>query len=113
MPQWTIHTGDVADILPELAGPFDAVLCDPPYGLAFMGREWDHAVPGPAVWRAVLDVMRPGASLLACGGTRTFHRLTCAVEDAGLEVRDLLMWMYGSGFPKNYDISKGIDAADR
>jgi DNA modification methylase len=75
-----------------------------------MGKDWDHGVPSAAVWREVLRVLKPGAPMLAFGGTRTHHRLMCAIEDAGFEIRDCLMWLYGSGFPKSYDISKGIDA---
>lgn len=88
---------------------FHGCLTDPPYGLSFMGHQWDHGVPSAEVWREVLRVLRPGAALLAFGGTRTFHRLTCAIEDAGFEVRDCLMWLYGSGFPKSHDVSKAID----
>jgi DNA modification methylase len=107
-----IYYGDVRDMLPELEeGSYDACLCDPPYGLSFMGKEWDHGVPGHETWEAVLRVLKPGAPLMAFGGTRTHHRLTCAIEDAGFEIRDCLMWLYGSGFPKSLDISKAIDKA--
>jgi hypothetical protein len=75
----------------------------------FMGKAWDHGIPGEAFWREALRVAKPGAILMACGGTRTYHRLTCAIEDAGWEIRDCMMWLYGSGFPKSHDISKGID----
>lgn len=78
----------------------DAIVCDPPYGLSFMGKGWDHAVPGEDFWREALRVAKPGAFLLAFGGTRKFHRLACAIEDAGWQLRDTLMWMYGQGFPK-------------
>ena len=106
----TILTGDCRDVLPTLeAGSFDSCVTDPPYGLSFMGKEWDHGVPGEPFWREVLRVLKPGAHLLAFGGTRTFHRLTCAIEDAGLEIRDCIMWVYGSGFPKSLDVSKAID----
>ena len=76
-----------------------------------MGKAWDGGgiAFDPDTWRAVLRVLKPGGILLAFGGTRTYHRMACAVEDAGFEVRDCLMWMYGSGFPKSYDVSKGID----
>ena len=90
---------------------FHGCLTDPPYGLSFMGHQWDHGVPSAEVWREVLRVLRPGAALLAFGGTRTFHRLTCAIEDAGFEVRDCLMWLYGSGFPKSLDVGKALDKA--
>lgn len=79
---------------------FDGCLTDPPYGLSFMNKAWDRGIPGPETWREVLRVLKPGAFLLAFGGTRTYHRLTCAIEDAGFEIRDCLMWLYGSGFPK-------------
>lgn len=87
----------------------DAIVTDPPYGLKFMGKEWDHGVPGVEFWIEAARVCKPGAYLLAFGGTRTFHRLTCAIEDAGWEIRDCLMWLYGSGFPKSLDVSKAID----
>jgi site-specific DNA-methyltransferase (adenine-specific) len=91
---------------------FHGCLTDPPYGLSFMGHGWDHGVPSVEVWRQVLRTMRPGAHLLAFGGTRTFHRLTCAIEDAGFEIRDCMQWLYGSGFPKSHDVSKAIDKAN-
>lgn len=108
----TLFCGDCLDVLPTLAAnSVDTIITDPPYGLAFMGKDWDHGVPGVHFWAEVLRVAKPGAMLLAFGGTRTFHRLTCAIEDAGWEVRDCLMWLYGSGFPKSLDISKAIDKA--
>lgn len=87
----------------------DAIVCDPPYGLSFMGKGWDHGVPGVEFWEAALRVLKPGGHLLAFGGTRTWHRLACAVEDAGFEIRDTIMYIYGSGFPKSLDVSKAID----
>jgi site-specific DNA-methyltransferase (adenine-specific) len=87
----------------------DSIVTDPPYGLSFMGRDWDHGVPGEAFWREALRVAKPGAHLLAFGGSRTYHRLACAIEDAGWEIRDCIMWVYGSGFPKSHDVSKAID----
>ena len=93
------------------AASVDAVVCDPPYGLSFMGKDWDHGVPGVAFWSAALRLAKPGAHLLAFGGTRTFHRLAVAIEDAGWEIRDTVMWVYGSGFPKSHDVGKGIDKA--
>ncbi|MCK5226429.1 MAG: site-specific DNA-methyltransferase [Planctomycetes bacterium] len=74
-----------------------------------MGKQWDHGVPSVEVWSEVLRVLKPGAMLMAFGGTRTHHRLACAIEDAGFELRDCMMWLYGSGFPKSHNISKGID----
>jgi len=106
----TIFCADCRDILPSLP-KVDVCLTDPPYGLEFMGKEWDHGVPGRETWEAVLRVLKPGAPLLAFGGTRTHHRLMCAIEDAGFEIRDCLMWLYGSGFPKSLDVSKAIDKA--
>jgi DNA modification methylase len=89
----------------------DSIVTDPPYGLSFMGKGWDHGVPGKDFWVEALRVAKPGAHLLAFGGTRTFHRLACAIEDAGWEIRDTVMWVYGSGFPKSHDVSKAIDRA--
>ncbi len=121
MNQTTLYCGDSREILPQLqAGQFTACVCDPPYHLTdkerskgFMGKSWDGGDIAfrPEFWAEVLRVLRPGAMLLAFGGTRTFHRLTCAVEDAGFEIRDCLMWLYGSGFPKSLDISKALDKA--
>ena len=104
--------GDCLDVMATLdAGSVDAIVTDPPYGLSFMGREWDHGIPGVPFWTAALRVAKPGAHLVAFGGTRTYHRLACAIEDAGWEVRDCLMWLYGSGMPKSLDVSKAIDKA--
>ena len=98
--------GVCLDVMPTLpAGSVDSIVCDPPYGLNFMGKDWDHGVPGAHFWVEALRVAKPGAHLLAFGGTRTYHRLTCAIEDAGWEIRDCLMYVYGSGFPK----SKNLD----
>lgn len=109
---YELHLGDCLEVMPTLpANSFDSIVCDPPYGLSFMGKAWDHGVPGVPFWEAALRVAKPGAMLLAFGGTRTFHRLTVAIEDAGWEIRDCLMWLYGSGFPKSMDIGKAIDKA--
>lgn len=108
-----IHEGDALEILRAMPdNSYHGCLTDPPYGLSFMGHGWDHGVPSVDVWREVLRTMRPGAHLLAFGGTRTFHRLTCAIEDAGFEIRDCMQWLYGSGFPKSHDVSKAIDKAN-
>lgn len=88
---------------------FDGCLCDPPYGLEFMGQEWDRGVPGAVIWAELRRVLVPGAFLLAFGGSRTHHRLMCAIEDAGFEIADCIMWLYGQGFPKSLDIAKAID----
>lgn len=100
---WNIKIGDVESV--ELGDGFDACFCDPPYGLSFMGKAWDHGVPSADIWRRVFDALKPGAHLLAFGGTRTYHRLTVAIEDAGFEIRDCLMYLYGSGFPKSHNIA--------
>ncbi|HUT60666.1 MAG TPA: site-specific DNA-methyltransferase [Phycisphaerae bacterium] len=106
----TIFHGDCREVLPTLA-PVETCITDPPYGLGFMGKDWDHGVPGEHFWRLIADALLPGAMCLAFGGTRTHHRLMVAMEDAGLEIRDCLMWLYGSGFPKSLDISKSLDKA--
>ena len=106
-----IIPGDCRDVLRTFKQPFDSVVCDPPYGLSFMGKGWDHEVPGPEYWRTIAWACKPGTWLVAMGGTRTHHRLMCAIEDAGWEIRDCLMWLYGSGFPKSLDVSKAIDKA--
>lgn len=112
MSNVTLLHGDCLDLLPTLeAGSVDSIVCDPPYGLSFMGKGWDYGVPGVPFWEAALRVAKPGAMLLAFGGTRTHHRLTCAIEDAGWEIRDCLMWLYGQGFPKSHNISAAIDKA--
>ena len=123
-PRWRIVQADLrtADMVQLVGSGYHAVLCDPPYGLShdgkartwddldgadgrgFMGKAWDAAVPGATFWRNVRRCLRPGAHLLAFGGTRTYHRLACAVEDAGFEVRDMLSWIYGSGFPKSLNV---------
>lgn len=107
-----ILQGDCLDLMPTLdAESIDAVVTDPPYGLSFMGKDWDHGVPGVAFWIEALRVAKPGAFLLAFGGTRTFHRLTVAIEDAGWEIRDCIGWLYGSGFPKSHNIGAGWGTA--
>ena len=91
----------------------DAIVTDPPYELGFMGKGWDKSGIANSVemWREALRVLKPGGHLLAFSGSRTYHRMTCAIEDAGFEVRDQIMWLYGSGFPKSLDVSKAIDKA--
>lgn len=106
---WSVIEGDMRDA--DFGNGFDAVFCDPPYELGFMGKRWDAS--GVAfdsrVWARVLAACKPGAPLLAFGGTRTYHRMACAIEDAGFEIRDCLAWLYGSGFPKSVDVSKALD----
>jgi len=110
--RFDLHLGDCLEVMPTLAADsVDSIVSDPPYGLSFMGKGWDHGVPGQSFWTEALRVAKPGAHLLAFGGTRTYHRLACAIEDAGWEIRDCVMWVYGSGFPKSHDVSKAIDKA--
>ncbi len=112
MSEHLIELGDVVEVLRGYEdNSFDAVLCDPPYGLSFMGKKWDYDVPQAALWAEVLRVCKPGAALIAFSGTRTYHRTVVQIEDAGWEIRDQLAWMYGSGFPKSLDVSKALDAA--
>lgn len=89
----------------------DAIVTDPPYGISMMGKDWDKGVPGIPYWQEALRVAKPGAHLLAFGGTRTHHRLMVAIEDAGWEIRDCLMWVFGSGMPKSLDVGKALDRA--
>jgi DNA modification methylase len=110
---WEIREGDCREVMASMAASsVDAIVTDPPYGLSFMGKGWDHGVPGVEFWTEAMRVAKPGAHLLAFGGTRTYHRLACAIEDAGWEIRDCVMWVYGSGFPKSLDVSKAIDRMD-
>lgn len=109
---FTLHHGDCLDILRDMPdASIDAVVTDPPYGLSFMGKRWDYDVPSVAVWSECLRVLKPGGHLLSFGGSRTYHRMAVNVEDAGFEIRDQVMWVYGSGFPKSHNISKAIDKA--
>ncbi|MEV5001979.1 DNA-methyltransferase [Nocardioides sp. LML1-1-1.1] len=106
----TLHHGDCLDVLRELPdASVDAVVTDPPYGLGFMGKEWDSLPPGEEWARECLRVLKPGGHLLAFGGSRTWHRLAVAIEVGGFEIRDSIAWLYGSGFPKSLDVSKAID----
>lgn len=107
-----LHHGDCLAVMRQMPNAsVDAVVTDPPYGLNFMGKDWDRGVPGPAFWVEALRLAKPGAHLLAFGGTRTHHRLVCAIEDAGWEIRDEIDWIFGSGFPKSHDVSRAIDRA--
>ena len=108
--------GDCREMLGTLPdASVDAVVTDPPYELGFMGKGWDRSgiAFDPWTWFMVMRVLKPGGHLLAFGGSRTYHRMACAIEDAGFEIRDQIMWIYGSGFPKSLDISKAIDKAAR
>ena len=104
--------GDCLAAMAELPdASVDSIVTDPPYELGFMGKHWDGTgiAYNIETWRQALRVLKPGGHLLAFSGSRTYHRMVCAIEDAGFEVRDQIMWLYGSGFPKSHDVSKGID----
>lgn len=105
-----IVCGDSAEMLAGIeSNSLDALVTDPPYGLGFMGKQWDKALPNPRVWSECLRVLKPGAHAVVFGHPRLYHRLACQVEDAGFEIRDCIMWLFGSGFPKSLDVSKAID----
>jgi site-specific DNA-methyltransferase (adenine-specific) len=107
-----IRHGDCLAVMREMPdASVDAVVTDPPYGLAFMGKRWDYDVPSVDIWAECLRVLKPGGHLLAFAGTRTQHRMAVRIEDAGFEIRDMIAWVYGSGFPKSLDVSKAIDKA--
>ncbi len=110
----TLRRGDLLRVLPTLQpNTFDACVTDPPYNLGFMGKAWDGTgiAFNPETWRAVYRVLKPGAYLVAFGGTRTSHRMVCAIEDAGFQIRDSLTWLYGSGFPKSLNLGQGRGTA--
>lgn len=136
----TLFGGDSRDVIKEMPDNcIDSMVTDPPYALVsivkrfgkagsapakgneafmrasrgFMGKEWDtgEVAFDPEFWSECMRVLKPGGHLLSFGGTRTYHRMTCAIEDAGFEIRDMMQWLYGSGFPKSHDVSKGIDKA--
>jgi len=107
-----IWHGDNRDVLPSFgAESFDSIVTDPPYELGFMGKKWDSSgvAYDAAMWAECYRILKPGGYLLSFGGTRTWHRIAVAIEDAGFEVRDSIAWLYGSGFPKSLDVSKAID----
>ena len=106
----TIHHGDCIETMNQMpAESVDAIVTDPPYGLGFMGKKWDGLPPSLEWAEACYRVLKPGGHIAAFGGTRTWHRLAVAIEDAGFEMRDSLAWLYGSGFPKSHDVGKAID----
>ncbi len=107
-----LHHGNCLDILSTMPdASVDAVVTDPPYGLSFMGKRWDYDLPSVEIWKQCLRVLKPGRYLPAFDGHRTQHRMAVRIEDAGFEIRDMIAWMYGSGFPKSLNISKAIDKA--
>src|SRR5699024_5412191 len=104
--------GDCLERMKEILDTsVDSIVTDPPYGLSFMGKHWDKGVPSAEIWVETLRVLKPGGHLLAFAGTRTQHRMAVNIEDAGFEIRDMITWVYGSGFPKSHDVSKAIDKA--
>jgi DNA modification methylase len=107
-----LHLGDCRAVLATLGdNSVDSIVCDPPYELGFMGKAWDNSgiAYDVTVWQQCLRVLKPGGHLIAFGGSRTYHRLAVAIEDAGFEIRDQIQWIYGSGFPKSLDVSKAMD----
>lgn len=101
---WEIIHGDCLEVMKSYPDNYFSCVCtDPPYGLSFMGKGWDHEVPGKEYWRECLRITKPGGYLLAMGGSRTSHRLATAIEESGYEIRDTIMWIYGSGFPKSHN----------
>ena len=111
LPQIDRQPRSLSDMVFPIRGPIAAIVTDPPYGLSFMGRRWDYDVPAVEIWRECLRAVPPGGHLLSFAGTRTQHRMAVNIEDAGFEIRDMIAWIYGSGFPKSLDVSKAIDKA--
>lgn len=112
MSDYLIYNDDCLEVLEKMSpNAIDCIITDPPYELNFMGKGWDNAGVSfnKATWQKCLKVLKPGGYLLAFGGTRTYHRIACAIEDAGFEIRDCIMWLYGSGFPKSMNIGLAID----
>ena len=102
--------GDCLNKLKDLDdNSIDSIVTDPPYGLSFMGKKWDYDVPSQEIWQECIRVIKPGGYLLAFAGSRTYHRMAVRIEDAGFEIRDQIMWIYGSGFPKGLNIGKAVD----
>ena len=105
-----LELGDCLDKLKELPdNSVDSIVTDPPYGLSFMNKKWDYDVPSTEIWTECLRVLKPGGHLLSFSGSRTYHRMAVRIEDAGFEIRDQIMWIYGSGFPKSHNIGKAVD----
>jgi len=110
MSTYTIHNGDCLEVLRTMDdNSVDSICTDPPYGISFMAKKWDYDVPSIDVWKECLRVLKPGGHMLVACGTRTQHRMVVPIEDAGFEIRDVITWLYGSGFPKSLNISKAID----
>lgn len=104
IPLFEIHHGSCVDVMRTLPdNSVDSIVTDPPYGLSFMGKKWDYDVPATEIWAECLRILKPGGYLLAFAGTRTQHRMAVRIEDAGFEIRDMIAWVYGSGFPKSHN----------
>jgi len=107
-----ICNGDNLELIKEVADDsIDSIVTDPPYGISFMGKKWDYQIPKVELWEECLRVLKPGGHCLIACGTRTQHRMVVNIEDAGFQIRDVIIWVYGTGFPKSLDISKAIDKA--
>lgn len=107
---YQLHVGRCEEVLKSLPdNSVDAIVTDPPYGLSFMNHKWDYEVPTVEQWQECMRVLKPGGHLLAFGGSRTYHRLVVNVEDAGFEIRDQILWIYGSGFPKSHNLDGDFD----
>ncbi len=109
----SLYGGDSREVLKQIPDNFfDAIVTDPPYGLLFMAKAWDSldgAAFATEFWAQIYRVLKPGGHVVAFSGTRSYHRLAVAIEDSGFEIRDMLSWHYGSGFPKSHNVSKGLD----
>jgi site-specific DNA-methyltransferase (adenine-specific) len=110
MKKIKLMKGNNIELLKKLPdNSIDSIVSDPPYGLSFMNKKWDYDVPSVEFWKEVYRVLKPGGHILSFGGTRTYHRMVVNIEDAGFEIRDQIMWLYGSGFPKSHNIGKAVD----
>jgi site-specific DNA-methyltransferase (adenine-specific) len=113
VPTCKILIGDCLESMRAMPdNSVDSIVTDPPYGLSFMGKKWDYDVPSVEIWAECLRVLKPGGHLLAFAGTRTQHRMACRIEDAGFEIRDMIAWCYGSGFPKSKNVALSIDKGE-
>ena len=110
MKKWQVINGNNIDILKTYEdNTFDSIVTDPPYGIAFLGKDWDNDTGAMETWEECFRVLKPGGHILAFSAARTYHHLATNIEMAGFEIRDQLMWLYGSGFPKAQDIGKALD----
>lgn len=113
MKSYELFLGDCRDVMKTFPdNHFDSIVTDPPYGLSFMGKTWDYDVPHADLWKEAFRVLKPGGHMLSFFGARTYHRGVVQIEDAGFEIRDQIMWVYGSGFPKSMNISKAMEKSN-